>query len=46
MAKDYEAFFDNVGFDEEERQLTLDFMKELFSLIITELNVNTNNDRL
>lgn len=40
MAKDYEAFFDNVGFDEEERQVTLDFMKELFSLILTDLKTN------
>jgi hypothetical protein len=46
MAKDYEVFFDNVGFNEEERQITLDYMKELFSLIITELNANTDNDRL
>lgn len=46
MAKDYEAFFENVGLDEDERQITLDYMKELFSLIISELKSNANNDKL
>ena len=46
MAQDYEAFFDNEGYNEEERQATLEFMRELFSLIITELNANTDDDRL
>ena len=42
MVTDYEAFFDSVGFDEEERQVALDYIKELFGLIL--LDINTEKD--
>ncbi len=46
MVTDYEAFFDSVGFDEEERQIALNYIRELFGLIILDLNTDTEDDWL